>query len=607
MSLFLVALTIISGGGTIALLCRKKPQISQLAGGISLTAGALIALVGIGLDIKETWSIYFQLPVVLLALAAAVYSPGYLSGHGKDRSGIYWFFLNLTVASMLAVTLAETPLAFLLAWEMMGLASGVLVMFDRTSENARRAGWLYFAACHAGAAFLMLLFLFPGNGALSLLLAMIGFGLKIGFPLLHIWLPEAHPEAPAPVSALMSGAMIELGYYGLFFFAGKLEFPIAPMGWSLLILGMIGALGGILFALPQNNLKRLLAYSSVENMGLIGIAFGLGLLGIYYNIEWMEKAGMWGAALHILNHALLKGGLFLGAGAVLKSTGTLDIDNLGGLMRKTPLSGTIFTLNAAGLCGLPPFNGFVSEFLIYVAAFHGVLSNIGILQLFSFAALLTVALTGGMATAALVKAIGAVFLGEPRTKQSADAREVSKGMLCSLVGLFVLSLCMVFATPFMINMDSGEYCEALANMTMHVAIFCGCISIFLAVVLFLQHIWGRKKIRRSCTWDCGYARPDARMEYTGTAFTQPLTDLFAPILKVRKQLIKPESIFPTQASLDEQIEDRGVREFWKPLTVLALRFADRIHTLQSGSLHFYILLMLLTLGAMLLYALIREL
>ena len=599
MQLYPIALALMTAGGVAAFVCGRHSAAATRIGAWFLAAGAAFgiaaALAGTGM------TRFFQLPVFLLAAAGAVYSPGYLAGHGEKRANVYWCFFDLTAAAMLCVTLAERPLPFLLAWEMMGLTSGALVMFERRAESARHAAWLYFAACHAGAAMLMLFFFFPNAGAATLVFALIGFGLKIGFPLLHVWLPEAHPEAPAPVSALMSGAMIALGFLGLFRFVHTPDTARA-LGWSLLCVGLVGAPGGIVFALPQRNLKRLLAYSSIENMGLIGIAAGLWLLGEAYGLRDMAVAGYCGVILHLLNHALLKGGLFLGAGVILKSTGTLDLDRLGGLQKRMPRTGLWFTLNAAGLSGLPPFSGFLGELAIYCAAFAGIANGNGAVRVGAFAALVTIALTGGIAAAAMTKAVAAALLGDPRSRAAAEAREAPRAMAWTIGGLFLLSLALTVLTPGIVRDIAGNAGAFLTGITARAALVCGAFTALAGILLALQHISAKRGVRRSATWDCGYARPDARMEYTGTAFTQPLADFFAPILRIGKRLREPRGFFPHDAELEQLPEDGGVQYFWRPLTAAAVRAAERCHALQSGSLHFYILLILLTVGGMLVYA-----
>lgn len=561
--------------------------------------------------------VFFRLPILLLAVAGATHSPGYLRGHGDDRMGLYFFFYNLTAAAMLAVTLAEHPIAFLTAWELMGLASFALVGFDYRADTVRKAAWIYLAACQAGGATLIALFLFPLSPVAVFVLAVIGFGLKIGFPALHVWLPEAHPAAPAPVSALMSGAMIQLGFYGILRWGATTPEYAALYGWTLLTLGLVGALGGILFALGQNNLKKLLAYSSIENMGIVGMGFGLGFLGNAAGNAPMALCGFGGAFLHMLNHALLKGGLFLGAGAVLKSEGTLDMDRMGGLLRRAPVTGKWFLLNSAGICGLPPFNGFVGEFLIYLGAFAA-LAGKSSATAAGVTVLIVLALTGGLAAAAFAKAGGAVFLGEPRTPDAARAAEPARSMAHPVAALFGLGCAvMIFASPLagriLAGLDRAGFIPGgmaawpeIGAALWRVAIFSVGSTLLFGLLLTLRNrLVRRNGTRVGPTWDCGYAAPDARMEYTGTAFTQPLTDFFAGILRPRRKTDRPDTdYFPRQGSYEQEIPDAGLARLWSPVFRAIESFAGKIHFLQSGYLHFYVLIMALALLAMLIWGLV---
>ena len=606
--IYVIGLAVMLGGGTLSLLCGKKSKAASLSGSISLAVSSAVLLTAIVLDFllhqNSGMEKVFQIPIAVLGLAAAFFSPGYLAGHGEKRSSYYFFFLNLTLTAMFTLTLLKNPFLFLFSWEIMGLASAALVMFDMHSAKTQKAAFLYFVACHAGAAFLIAFFLFPYQSIHFALLALIGFGLKIGFPMLHVWLPEAHPAAPAPVSAIMSGAMIELGFLGLFvFMPNNLPGYFAIL---LLFLGLLGALWGIIAALAQNNLKRLLAYSSMENMGICSIAFALALLAGQADLPMMRFTALSGAFLHIINHAFLKGGLFLGAGAVLKSCGTLEMDKMGGLMKKAPHTGTLFTLNAAGLSGLPPFNGFISEFLIYYAAFQGVLYGSGFLKALSTTSLIVLALTGGLAAAAMAKTIGGVFLGEPRTKEAAEAKEVTNVMKGSMYFLFILSLVTTGLIPFVFRMLSNPFAENLYRITLRLALFSLLTTLFIFVLLLLQNLFCKGGKRVSPTWDCGYARPDARMQYTPTAFTQPLVTLFAPVLKVVKHLVPPSGIFGKSASYEEKVKDPGMEYFWLALSSVCRKIADKIHFLQSGNLHIYIFIVLLFLAGMLFFAMLKK-
>ena len=406
--------------------------------------------------------------------------------------------------------------------------------------------------------------------------------MKAGFPLLHVWLPKAHPAAPAPVSALMSAGMINLGFYGI------LRFGITPQittlaGWVLLGCGLLGAFGGALYALMQKNLKSLLAFSSVENMGIIGIGLGLGFLGVSSENGAMTAFGFGGAFLHCWNHALLKGGLFLGAGTVYKMSGTLQINRLGGLMKKMPFTGIAFLLSSLSLSSLPPFNGFLGEFLIMMSAFSA-LAPTGKAWLF-LGVLLTIlllALTGGLACAVYGKAVGGVFLGESRTKDAADCRDGSFFMVFPLYIFLLLNIVFfafasVVITTILQHLPEGLVgkkllmVESLTNManSINMIFFFSLIAVLgIALLLLVRYFAGK---RNSCgekngpTWDCGYALPTARMEYTGSAISQNFLELFAKILRPAEKGGVPREYFPEKGEYRVDVEDGGMQFFWEPV------------------------------------------
>ncbi len=555
----------------------------------------------------------FTLPIAIVGAAAALHATAYLHGEAKKHLSRFWAFFLATLASMLAVVYAPGKISFLLAWEAMGLSSAGLVAFENTEKPVRRATWIYLLACHAGACALMLagvLLNSPDAFLAAFFCAIVGFGLKIGFPPFHVWLPEAHPAAPAPASAVMSGAMIPLGFYGLlnFFWPVSTVVPYnTTAGLTLIALGVAGAIGGILFALPQVNLKKLLAFSSVENMGVIAMGLGLALVANSRDggslFSEIYVLAITGALVHVLNHALLKGALFLGAGSILRQTGTLDQDRLGGLMKRMPFTGTLFTLNALGLAGLPPLNGFLGELLIYTAGFLAVRSGSPLLVAAGFTVLAALAFTGGLAAAAYCKAIGATFLGEPRSKAAADAIETPKRMWIAQLALFLGSVAMIPGTIFIVHkfaVGTGE------NVLLTAATIGGALVLLTAALVGLRRfLCPRGADKPQCpTWDCGYHEPTARMAYTATAFTQPLADLFAFALKPRKHLIpfKGHPAAPTDAALVTETDDRALAGFWRPLFTFFARVFQRAHLLQSGSLHLYILLILITVVVLLVAA-----
>ncbi len=597
-----------------------KPSLASRIGCLSVVVGSGLmipaTLLGDAAGLPDrpaiALSVFFMLPIVVLGITAAIHSTGYLKGHGAENAGKYWFFFNLMLASMFGVTVLDHPIHFLFAWELMGITSAALVAFDHRARESMRAVWIYLAACHAGVVFLILMFVELGSAepyALTVfILAMLGFGLKAGFTGLHIWLPEAHPAAPAPVSAIMSGAMINLGLFGILKFGiiktlGELPFNV--IGWTFLVLGITGSLLGILFALPQKNLKRLLAFSSIENMGIITIAMGLFALGRHYELDQMTILAIVGAMLHILNHALLKGGLFLSAGSVYKATGSLNMDMMGGLMKRMPLTGSLFTLNAIGLSALPPLNGFIGEFFIYMAAFQGIVHASGALFYASFSTITTLALTGGLAVAVYAKATGSVFLGEPRSEHARAATEVPKSMTDPIIGLFILSLLVAFLGPLTLDaMTDGAISSFFPDMIrglLAASLIFTLLSAFLLFFRFKALVRGSENIPGP-TWDCGYARPTARMAYTGTAFTQPITDFMASILHPRRKLRKPESLFPSHSAIEVSVEDAGTRFLWGPLFGGFAKRAKKLHEFQSGSLHAYVLAMVVALAAMFIWA-----
>ena len=414
----------------------------------------------------DALSAFFLLPIFLLCALSALYGSEYLESYqGKKVLAMPWFFLNLLVASMVVVVLARNGVLFLMAWETMALSSFFLVTFENEKEDTRRAGWIYLVASHIGTAFLLVMFILLGKATGSLdfdrftassgagllfVLAVVGFGTKAGFVPLHVWLPEAHPAAPSHVSAVMSAVMIKTGIYGLLRILTLLGPPHTWWGWVLCAIGLTSGILGVLLALAQHDLKRLLAYHSVENIGIIALGLGVGIVGMSVGAPSIAAAGLAGALLHVLNHALFKGLLFFGAGNVVHGTHTREIDHLGGLLRRMPATGVTFLIGAAAISGLPPLNGFVSEFLIYLASFRGAVSLDGSMSIPMLATIPGLALIGGLAAACFTKAFGIVFLGHPRSRDAQGAHEAGPAML--LPG-FVLAA----------GYASGSVCSAQAS------------------------------------------------------------------------------------------------------------------------------------------------
>ncbi|MCX5681886.1 MAG: proton-conducting transporter membrane subunit, partial [Candidatus Omnitrophica bacterium] len=462
MGLILGAISLLLFSGLGALMLNKTPRYATFVGVSGVIISCLLGLAAVTLNFIngqtvsfslplsipyasfsleiDLLSAFFLLPIFFLSALAAIYGAGYLkSWYGKKSIGTSWFFYNLLVASMAMVVIARNSMVFLFFWEMMTVASYFLVTFENEKSSVRKAGLMYLVASQLGTAFLLVLFILLGREAGSLdfnrfqisagilpsvifFLAIVGFGTKAGFMPFHIWLPEAHPAAPSHVSALMSGVMIKTGIYGLIRVLMFLGPPPAWWGGFLIVIGIICGILGVLFALAQHDLKRLLAYHSIENIGIITLGLGLGLLGMSIHSPVLMILGWAGGLLHVLNHALFKGLLFLGAGAVVHAAGTREIDCLGGLLKRMPSTGICFLIGSAAICGLPLLNGFVSEFLIYLGSFYGIgISASVFLAVLGIIAALAV--IGGLAVACFSKAFGIIFLGEPRTSHGQDAHE----------------------------------------------------------------------------------------------------------------------------------------------------------------------------------------
>ena len=399
-------------------------------------------------------SAFFLLPVVVLSALAAVYGGNYLLAYrGRKSLGSSWFFFSVFVLGMIMVIIARTALLFLLSWEMMSISAFFLVTFEHEKSEVRRAGWVYLVATHLGVAFLFGTFVLLGRHAGSLefaafdrmpvlnafwsglifVLALIGFGAKAGFVPFHVWLPEAHPAAPSHVSALMSGVMIKMGLYGLLRVLAFLGAPAPWWGLTLASLGLLTALVGVSLAVAQRDMKRVLAYSSIENMGLIGLALGVGMWCSASGKPSLAALATAAGLLHIWNHALMKGLMFLAAGSVLHGTGTKDMEKVGGLMKRMPWTGGAMMAGAVAISALPPMNGFVSEWLLYLSIMKCGLATNGGRSLTAFLVVGLLALVGGLAAITFVRLTGIVLLGSPRSEAARHAHESSPWMLAPML------------------------------------------------------------------------------------------------------------------------------------------------------------------------------
>ncbi|MBW2568245.1 MAG: hydrogenase [Deltaproteobacteria bacterium] len=654
MILFLVAIIVLFAGAVLLPLMGRSHRANIIgpafsaAGAVIALAGSLTAIQGRGWDFVLPWnfqmgtlhlkmdplSAYFSAVISLISAVVAVYGGRYMDAYaGKKNLGAAWSLFMILVASMLLLTTAWNGVLFLIIWEIMSLSSFFLVIFESERPEVLRAGWIYLVAAHLGTACLLVMFIMMGtnhsfdfdvvnvSGAGSVIifvLAMAGFGTKAGFLPFHVWLPEAHPSAPSHVSAVMSGVMIKTGIYGILRICFLLGAPQMIWGWSLICVGVVTGVVGVLFALAQHDLKRLLAYHSVENIGIIAIGLGLGFLGLSTGHPVAGVLGITGGLLHVLNHAVFKSLLFLGAGSVLHATHTLDIEKMGGLMKRMPVTGTTFLLASAAICALPPLNGFVSEFLIYLGSFASLYGSRGSFDVLgSIIVISALALIGGLAVACFSKAVGIVFLGEPRTREAAAAKESGISMGIPMMILSALCVFLGIGSPFVIrfirpaieivtgdpSMTESALNSAIAPLYMVSMIGIGIVCIT-AILIFVRRWMLRKRnVSEGVTWDCGYTSPTTRMQYTASSFADPITNMYRVVLQPKKHLHSPEGLFPVSASIETHTDDVFVRYIYAPVFAAITWVASSLHWLQRGYNQLYILYIVLTLLSLLVWIL----
>ena len=575
----------------------------------------------------------FLLPVFGLG-AVCAWSGGISMGHepaGEHNLPAHWLFYTLLVLALALVMAARDAVLFLLAWELMSLSPFFLIEFNDSEPSVRDASWVYLVAAHLGAVVLLGLFALlwqaggssaffggldasPALRSLIFILALIGFGAKAGIAPMHVWLPEAHPAAPSHVSALLSGAMINAGLYGIIrvlTLLGPLAEAPAWWGWTLLLLGLSTALCGILKASAQSNLKRLLAYSSVENMGIMLMGCGAGLVGLHLNMPVIALMGFAACLMHMLNHAAFKGLLFLCAGEVLHAVHTVRLDLLGGLQKRMPLVGALFAIGAASIICLPPFNGFMGEFLLAVALASGVSAQGMENQLGLLLSLVGLALVSGLAAATFAKAYGMAFLGEPRTGAASSPHAPA---LSGLLPLFVpaaaccgmgLAAPQIFsalttALPLPVSMPAELADGVRGNLALAAAVGAAAALLTLAVVLLRRRLLAGAT-QRHITWGCGYQKGTARIQYTEASFSEPQAEVFARVMGVQVRTHMDRGYFPARASLDVSAPDRLRSRLYAPLFDIIRRVCDACKIIQSGRIHLYILYMLATLLALLLW------
>jgi len=589
-------------------------------------------------------SAWFLLVLGVLAIPAAVYSIGYLShAVSAERTTFVAAGFNVLLAAVEGVFVADSVVVFLFAWEFMTLATAALVATEHETAAHRRAAYVYLAMSHVGTGCLVAGFmilaspsgslsfsdLLAGSPALGggrdVLFALfcVGFGVKAGMIPLHIWLPEAHPAAPSSVSALMSGVLITTGIYGLVrVCVFGLGVPAWGWGVALALIGSLSAILGVLYALTQNDLKRLLAYSTIENSGIVLLGLGAATMALSSGRADLAALGIAASLYHVLNHAVFKGLLFLGAGGVVMATGTRNIEQMGGLVKRMPWTALFFLVGAAAISGLPLLNGFVSEWLLFQALLQGFQATPTLSRLIFPVAGALLALTTALAAACFVKAFGMTFLARPRGTGAEKAHESPWTMLASQASLAGLCLVLGLAPGWVLGVldrvtaslpgvrPAPEMVRGLFTIAPgpgrfdHLTPPLVALSLLLAVGLASALSLGaRFAVRRAPTWGCG-GELSARTEYTATAFSKPLMMIFSAIYRPTREVSRVgegSPYFPSEVRYRAEIEPTFERFVYGPLTRGVLALAERMKWIQAGSLHAYLAYVLVLGIALLLW------
>ena len=559
----------------IATLCVLVSVVPCLVAGdgLEVTWGwpAPIDQIAFRVDALSAFFLVWSLPMTLLG---TLYAVGYLRpyfDHGRN-GGPHFALLNLTSLSFVLVYSVQNALVFLLGWEIAAVAAWLLVIWDYRNQKIRFAGFNYLVSTHVGLFVLVAAFMLmhsatgsmdfaefgrylrshpQGQGTLFLLLG-IAFALKSAFFPFHTWLPRAHSAAPAHVSALMSGVIHKAGLFAFLRFTLLAGRPEAWMGWAVLLFGAVSAIFGVLYTATQRDLKRMLGYSSTENVGIAAMAFGTGMLGWAWSDPALTAIGFGGGLLHVLNHAVFKCALFYAAGAVYRATHTVDLERLGGLARKLPRTAVVFLVASLAMCALPPLNGFASEFLVYAGLFSGSAPTTEADVVLVCAAGM-LAFVGAVGALSATRAFGLAFLGAPRDASIHAGEDAPRTMVVPMfvhaAGIAVLgvfpTLGLWIVEPVVALLGAAAAPGAIADMLAPAVWACRVLAVVLAVALALA--WRRRAAARtSVTWGCGYTAATARMQYTGGSFSAQLSTLFRPALPLVTREHLPVEPFPQQ-------------------------------------------------------------
>jgi hydrogenase-4 component B len=569
-------------------------------------------------------SAFFILVTNFTVMTGMLYSRGYLRSYtgsvSDSRFALHYFSYTWLHLSMLAVLTFRSGLAFLIAWELMAVSSFMLILFEAEKRTTLKTAVNYLIQMHVGFIFLLIAFLITGakTGNMSFdalpayfsshpniglfMLFFAGFAVKAGIMPLHTWLPDAHPAAPSHVSGVMSGVMIKMGIYGIVRVLACMQTDFVLTGWIIFVVSALSGLLGVMMAITQHDLKKLLAYHSIENIGIIGMGIGLGTIGLGIHNTTLVLLGFAGGLLHVLNHSLFKSLLFYSTGSVYISYHTRIVDELGGVIHRMPKTAFMFLAGAVAICGLPPLNGFISELLIYIGLFKGILAGNAYESIFFLLGIVSLALIGGLAIFCFTKAFGIVFLGSPRRDIPENVAETGFGML--------LPQYLITALMFLIGMVPALFLGPLMNMisvTFHLPYSTGIESlaaifpkitlvslILIALITFLLWVRSRllssRDVKYGPTWGCGSLNMNERQQYTGTSYADNFLDLAQPVLRPKRDCIPitDEEFFPGKRSFTTHTSDIFQKAVNR-VADLSMTVLKKLARLQTGNIRHYIL------------------
>jgi len=584
-------------------------------------AGSFLGDIPIVIDGLSAW---FILIINFTSLTGVFYGSGYLKAYLNTGSKLtlHWSLFILFHLSMVWVCMLQNGFAFLLAWEIMSLTSMLLIIFDHHKGQTLKAGINYLVQMHISVVFLTIGFIwvYSYTGSFSFeairyffakenniwlfLLFFAGFGLKAGFIPLHSWLPHAHPAAPSHISGVMSGVIVKLGIYGIFRMISLLHTDFLILGEIILSLSVLTGIYGILNAAVHRDFKKMLAYCTIENIGIIGIGIGIGLIGIGNGSQIMCFLGFGGALLHVLNHSLFKSLLFFAAGSVYQQSHTRDMEKLGGLIKSMPRTASVFLIGALAIGGLPPFNGFVSEFIIYTGLLEGIQSGSISQTILLVLSLAGLGIIGGLSVLTFAKTFGTIFLGQPRTVLPHKPQEVSGWMLIPQYVIIAVMLSVALVPQFYmqiiensLNILTPDYhgssviagvSSTITGISFYALLFTGIVAVIWIVRL---RVMKSRIERRDVTWGCGYTAVGSRQQYTGKSFSKPLGKIFNFLLIEKKQYpeIEKGEIFPTRRSYVSHYHDFFERNIIQPFTRRLNWSVNYFSFIQNGRIQSYVL------------------